>query len=380
MYQKKQLMDKWENKLKRIREEFIYIRNDYMAEFCWWYNIKSINEIKTELGDGEKVGNKPEDFRKIFLDSNSYLDELWPIWPMVKDFKTIFVRNQNLNYKKITLNVEDSRLKTTLQEGEKVGQGSRDFTKLYACSFGPFHIKDFSNSNFKILWILREPILTIDDLLRFSSGKADILGGIDQARMYDEAGWKKLGKKPTDEGQRMIAALLRTSKKILEDNTSLLSDLTGKQEEEIMNVVINHIWVFEVNHFPGLAFSSCENDLPLLKDWCIRNSGDLNELIDDFDIKIIAGEPATMEYLGNNENIFGTLKKMSLEKYHKKTNCAPTILDKEIVDFLPFNKGVALDSRKSKWFCWRLPCFSSDKEKENLSQAIKTSIEKWGDN
>lgn len=367
----------WERWAERTRKEFIYVRNDYLTEFCWWHNLTSVSEIKTKLEDGEKTGCRPDDFRKITLSQHSFLDELWSLWPEIEGNKAIFIRNKCINYKKVTLNPHDDRLCQKLEEGEHEGKGLYDFTKLYACSFGPFSIEDFAKSEFKILWILREPTLTIDDLTGFSSGRESCLGGIDLAKSYYDTQWGKMGKKPINEEHRTISALINTSKMILEENSHLLTHSADKSEDNILKEVMNHVAVMYINKFPGLALSSCENDFTLLKAWSLRNKDEIDSLIKDFEIRIVVGEADTLPFFCNDENLFTGLKKMSLEKYKNKSSLSPTLLSNDIIDSLSLLKGIALDSRNTKWFCWRLPCFSSDKEKSSLSQAIKESLRMW---
>lgn len=384
MEKKEALVTKWEMFFKHELSQVIYVSNSYMTEFCWWYNIKDKNKIKTKLDDGDEIGEKPDQFIKFLLSDFTYLDKLWCLWKEFKYAEVIYVKNEDINKKEVT--IDPSKVRYVLGDG-KLGKGLDEFSKIHANSFGPFNLENFINADFKILWILREPFMTPYDLLQFAKGEYDKLGGFPQASNYYKDGWNIIRRSNENGGNNTIATLLRISKKILEDHTSIISDLKSKSiemseeqmENQIMKTVMDHVCIIELNHFPGFCFSSWKSKKPLIKEWCTDTRKDeIEQLLNDFGIKIVIGDLNTLPYLSNNTHLFGNLRSHSLEEYCKKNSDKQMLLSRDVDDSIQSINGVALDSKKTKWFCWRHPSGSSDREKMALSSAIGDAIRQWG--
>lgn len=199
----------------------------------------------------------------------------------------IFVKNSYVrsfeNTSLATINSYSDDVKLELEEGDKEGKGDDEYCRIYANSFGPFNPDEyFKEGLFRILWILKEPYVKYREYKDLMSSLRNFLGGHDQGKEYNEEGWSVIKLPAKDGGNPTIANLIRISRVILEN----LGESLNGNEEEIMNEVMNHICILEVNHFPGLALNGTYSDNGLLKDWLEINNALINLLIEFYESNI----------------------------------------------------------------------------------------------
>ncbi len=374
MMNNKFLVDKWTKHNDNVRKKFIYLQNSYIIEFCWWYTITRKDKIKFSLDLGDEIGKGKEQFSQFNLQDFTYLDKLWSLYDSVKDKATIYVKNEDINKRKATIDL--SKTITHLLPSQKEGKGLNDFTKIHAYSFGAFNLENFVNSKFKILWILKEPLITPYDFNQFECGYK-ILGGFNQADDYYRNGWNTIRRTRANDGNKTIANILRTSRQIIESRTQILSSSSSVPEEDIMKIVMDNVAILEINHFPGLNFCNFKTDGGLLKNWCSQDIKDeIEDFISDFEIKIVIGNEDNLYLLTNNDHTFGNLKSITLEEFKKKyPKTLPTILSREIINSIKQINGVILDSENTMWFCWYHP--SASKNPDPLIAAISDALMEW---
>lgn len=161
----------------------------------------------------------------------------------------IFVKNSYIKEfekknVKATIDPYAEEVKPLLEGVDEEGTGDNQYTKIYAYSFGPFRPRYFFEGNLKkFLWIVWEPYLC--DMIQMR-GRSE---GIAQDMHYSH--WGEAKKNCT------LRNIIERTRVMLERNAIVY---TGS-EDEIMNKVMNHICIIEVNQFPGLAlFYNEEND------------------------------------------------------------------------------------------------------------------------
>lgn len=176
-------------------------------------------------------------------------------------------------------------LKVVLKSAwEKLSDAEKDnYYKICAYSFGPFNPAEYFKSEFKILWLLKEPLMKPGDLDKYASGEYSYLGGFNQAA--DFGTWEKI---EAEEGKT------GTKHKLVEYTKTLLEKIIGRAMG--YDEVLNHICILEVNHFPGLAFNGNESDDKYsLPKWHELNDELIQELVNFYDPKILIGG-RTLEY------------------------------------------------------------------------------------
>lgn len=138
---------------------------------------------------------------------------------------------------KITIDPAAAKLYGEITEEEK-----NNYYRIRAYSFGPFDPVEYFKSKVKILWLLKEPYCESINELNGTEIK-------DYRQALKNMTWKEAKKNTT------LRNLIEYTKTLLEK----LGIVYNGEEDEIMQQVMNHICILEVNHFPGLAFNA-END------------------------------------------------------------------------------------------------------------------------
>ncbi len=143
-------------------------------------------------------------------------------------------------------------------------------------SFGPFDSKKYFESPIKILWILKEPLITKGTWF----SKYD-RGGHNQAE--ENNSWENMEDNPTLEN------LIHTTQ-------TLLHNLDDSNKTYTEQQAMDHICILEVNHFPGLAFNSWKSDDRIIKTWVALNFNLIKNLIEFYKPIIIIGGETFMGY------------------------------------------------------------------------------------
>lgn len=186
-----------------------------------------------------------------------------------------------------TLDPYSADVKIELEDGEREGTASTEYTKIYGYSFGPWNTNKqddyFKDDTLRILWLLKEPSLKDINQMR---GREE---GIDQTSKKDGfPTWKEIREESNNttcggakrnlitDTHKLLALLAEMDSSELEQikdeklkaqikrlKEEKLNNAKGSEgyteDEEVKNKVMNHICILEVNHFPGLAFNS--NDI-----------------------------------------------------------------------------------------------------------------------
>lgn len=197
----------------------------------------------------------------------------------------IFVKNSYINKfeikgQKVTIDPFAEEVKTELEEGDEEGKDDNQFCRIYAYSFGPFKPRHYFEGNIVTFqWIIWEPYLC--DLIQMT-GRAE---GFAQDMHYTH--WGEIKKNST------MTKIVTRTRLILEE----MRIKYDGSEAEIMNQVMNHISILEVNHFPCLALAydeekdryDTDSDKELIKKWTDLNI-DLIKLFVKFeDADVVVG-------------------------------------------------------------------------------------------
>lgn len=289
------------------------------------YNIKVMkNEILKK--DSDKLANEFEDIIRNHPDAerSDISNKLMARMRLETIYLTedVVIRYKASPY--VTINPSEVKLKGELNDEDKNYE-------IRAYSFGPFNPNVyFKEDTLKILWLLREPLMKSGDLDKYTSGRYKYLGGFDQASQYST--WEDIvaddeNYKTQCEGtkiklirltQKLLSALagmeaakidqikdvkLRGQIKRLKDENLNFDENNASEEEiaKVMNKVMKHICILEVNHFPGLAFKGTNSDDGKVKEWANFNVNIISELIKFYNPSIIIFGH-TLEYYDNFEN------------------------------------------------------------------------------
>lgn len=192
----------------------------------------------------------------------------------------IFAKNSYIkkfnNTSLVTIDPYSEDVKPKLEEGDIEGTEDDEYSKIHANSFGPFNpVEYFKKGNFRILWILKEPYVKNGEYEALIAGLREFLGWHDQGYEYYRAGWKTINY--GEERNPTIANLIKISKVILGKQGEIFNE---NDEGKNIELVMNHICIIEVNHFPGLALKGTDSDNGLLKDWLEINNALINLLIE----------------------------------------------------------------------------------------------------
>lgn len=200
---------------------------------------------------------------------------------------------------------------------------------LYANSFGPFYPEDYFEKDFKVLWILKEPYITVDS---WNSVENPDRGRHDKAAEYKDYNVvKQEGKYNT------YNTVVTTVKEIINRKFKIEID-----EQEAMR----HLCIIELNHFSGLNFNSYESDDKLLKHWAIINHNLYSTLINFYNPNLIVLNSGLMgsliEFRNQNgemtssyidHEIFNSLRKGTpIKQYNEEycKECTITIVGREL--------------------------------------------------
>lgn len=213
--------------------------------------ITDIKDRNSNIKDKSKAIMKL--LRKTFIKlENEYLDK--------------FFRKESLN---VTIEPYCNQVSIGSEENDIYDSKVK---KIFGYSFGPFDPDYyFKPCTLRILWLLKEPLLK--DIKQIEG----ISEGPDQASQYMEMGWNEI--KGGEDANKTIYRLIEISKIILE---GLGDEMAGVHEAAVMENVMKHICVLEVNHFPGLALNKKrKSDDARIKEWANLNY-DLIKLLVDF--------------------------------------------------------------------------------------------------
>lgn len=270
--------------MAKIRELYIYIRNDYMVEFCWWHNITEQNILFRD------IITKDEEVKYEVIDKKkaTYLDKLSPFWEKIEKYNYTLIskdiiKNIRKN-KKITIDPNNDKVKIELNNDEHEGVELYDYTKIYAYSFGPWNTEEYFRSKDKIIVINWEPYMQSGDLL-VSETEGRKLGYRDQANEYNSC-------------SEIEAS---TIKENISFCSSLLNKMGYNNDEEFKK----HMCILEHNLFPGLAFNSLSSDIKLIKKWAELNHDLLEMLLTFYKPTIVLGHRDLLGYAcGGNDATF----------------------------------------------------------------------------
>lgn len=144
--------------------------------------------------------------------------------------------------------------------------------QIKANSFGPLNPEEYFkiNKKYRIIWLLKEPYIMSDSWYNGDRG------GHNQAAEYRT--WKDARSIPT------YRNLIKFTKILLEN----LGISYKGEVDEIMNKVMSHICLLEVNHFPGLSFNdTTDSNDEYMAEWYKKNNSLLQRLVDFYDSLII---------------------------------------------------------------------------------------------
>lgn len=205
--------------------------------------------------------------------------------------------------------------------------------KIFAYSFGPFDPKYFFNEDtFRIIWLLKEPLLCgIEEINKRKSG-------VDQASIYNK--WEVIVEEKQEEGTKTKYNLIKRSQTILKEiakltaeeidgilDTKLKMQLYKLKGEDLNSedVVMKHICILEVNHFPGLALANKDSDDSKINEWAGINYELIEKLIFFYNPNIVIGGwtfghflPAGEKYDIDCIDIFKRIKAGELSVFHDK--------------------------------------------------------------
>jgi len=258
--------------------------------------VAKINEI---IGSMKSDAKKSREIMKLLIKEYIYVRDSY-----INKFRASGV--------KVTINPESKDVKPELENGDKEGTEDNEFIKIYAYSFGPFNVYNFSKDNtLRIVWLLKEPLLKDIEQMR---GKDE---GPNQAA--DFYNWAKINEDEINEDGKRIDG---TKKKLIKYSLRLLQKLQKelsnedierisdenikkrlrqlKQEnlrvsdkkfeaDDIYNTVMSHICIIEVNHFPGLALKEWSSDDDIIGIWGEINAELLGKLLEFYKPDIICG-------------------------------------------------------------------------------------------
>lgn len=167
----------------------------------------------------------------------------------------------------VTINPSNALLKS---EWEGKSDAEKDnYYKIRAYSFGPFNPIEYFKSEFKILWLLKEPY-------------CESIAEIDGTEIKDfrqsiasYTSWKRAKGNPTI---RNVIKITQTILLGLKESGKYNTELKNEDLEDLNNVM-NHICILEVNHFPGLAFNGTDSNDELIREWKNINKTLIDTLI-----------------------------------------------------------------------------------------------------
>lgn len=183
-------------------------------------------------------------------------------------------------------------------------------------SFGPFNSKKYFESPIKILWILKEPLITKGTWF----SKYD-RGGHNQAE--ENNFWENMEDNPT-------------LKHLIHITQTLLHKLDDSYKTYTEQQAMEHICVLEVNHFPGLNFNNWDSNDSFLTDWASMNKSLIYKLI-NFYRPTIVYFASTLELFDTDfENFKIVQEKYNADKLH--------IFDDKIIEWsYVYAEGVEKD-------------------------------------
>lgn len=216
---------------------------------------------------------------------------------------------------KVTINPESPDVKPEKEEGDKKEIKTDEYTKIYAYSFGPWNTNNkddyFDEDTLRIVWLLKEPLLedinqmkgrieginqvsskedgfptwqdVVDEDPKKKGTKAKLI--MDTQKLLDTLS----GMEVSEIDQIQDEKLRKQIKKLQGENLNYDKNNASEKEEAVMNKVMNHICILEVNHFPGLAFSGSDSEDNTIGKWADINAELLKLLISFYSPKIIIG-------------------------------------------------------------------------------------------
>lgn len=216
--------------------------------------------------------------------------------------KNSYIKNFN-NAPVATIKPYSDCVKPELEAGDIEGTEDNEYSRIHANSFGPFNPDEyFKNGNFKILWVLKEPFVEYGEYEDLMSCLRKFLGGHDQGKQYWDEGWSVIKLPAEKGGNPTIANLIRISKMILKE---LGEPFNGNNEEVVMEQVMKHICIIEVNHFPGLAFKTKKSDNPIIGEWAEFNKSLIETLIAFYNPDVIIGGYTLGHFFPKGYKLFG---------------------------------------------------------------------------
>lgn len=199
----------------------------------------------------------------------------------------ISLRNSYINSFKtssnVTVNPESPDVKYILEEGDREGEGLDEFTRIYAYSFGPYRPAYYFDKNMlRIVWLLKEPYLC--DMVQMR-GRVE---GYAQDQQYNIPA--EINKNNTHHNIIIVTQnlLLYLAKVPCEELLKIKDETLRRQIEHLKyenlddeNVIMNHICILEMNHFPGLNLNGqWKSNGTFIENWADINSSSLSTLFD----------------------------------------------------------------------------------------------------
>lgn len=219
----------------------------------------------------------------------------------------IYVKNSYINIFRtsdsVTIDPFSEDVKAELEEGEREGLQGNEYTKIYAYSFGPWKPEYyFQEGIFKIVWLLREPLL---DEIGQMRGRLEGVNQADDFRTMAEVKVDESNGGTKTNIIKFVQRLLKDIAAISENELHKIKDESLRKQIECLqkenlddeDVVMSHICILEINHFPGLNLGkqtfSDENRIS----WAKGNEELLEVLINFYSDIIILGDYQSLSSL-----------------------------------------------------------------------------------
>lgn len=157
--------------------------------------------------------------------------------------------------------------------------------KIFPNSYGPIDSNSYNRSACKILFLLKESYISVDNFLT----KED-RGGHDQSKeRYDD---------PRCDNNRTYINIINCSSEILSIMGCLSIPYSEMKNEQKDDCFRNNVCILNVNKYPGIGTSSNDN---LIAKWASINTETIKEEIKEFSPRIIIG-CGTLNHFFSGEN------------------------------------------------------------------------------